>query len=93
MHPARWWRTILAARCCVGQQDLAASDVPGAGSAAQYAAVPGQTPEHIGWDNGPEFVARKIQRWLDRASVGTLYINRPSPGRTCTWNRSTAGNS
>jgi putative transposase len=36
-------------------------------------------PQHIRSDNGPEFVAKEIQRWLDRASVGTLYIQKASP--------------
>ena len=36
-------------------------------------------PEHIRSDNGPEFVVNAIQRWLDRAAVGTLYINKGSP--------------
>ncbi len=35
--------------------------------------------EQIGSDNGPEFMAKEIRRWLDRASVGTLYIARGSP--------------
>ena len=36
-------------------------------------------PEHIRSDNGPEFVAKEIQRWLGRASVGTLYIRKAGP--------------
>ncbi len=35
--------------------------------------------EHVRRDNGPEFIAKEIQRWLDRASVGTLYIQKASP--------------
>lgn len=35
--------------------------------------------EHIRSDNGPEFVATEIQRWLDRAAVRTLYIQKASP--------------
>jgi len=45
----------------------------------QYLFAVRGAPEHIRSDNGPEFVARKVQRWLDRASVGTLYINKASP--------------
>src|SRR6478609_8091165 len=30
-------------------------------------------------DNGPEFIARELQRWLERASVRTLYIQKASP--------------
>ncbi|QNN21834.1 IS3 family transposase [Planctomycetales bacterium ZRK34] len=36
-------------------------------------------PAHIRSDNGPEFIAKEIQRWLSRASVGTLYIHKASP--------------
>jgi len=35
--------------------------------------------EHIRSDNGPEFIAKNIQRWLKRAVVDTLYINKASP--------------
>ena len=45
----------------------------------QYLFAVRGTPEHIRSDNGPEFIATKIQRWLDRASVGTLYIQKASP--------------
>lgn len=38
-------------------------------------AVPG-APGHLRSDNGPEFVAKEIQRWLDRASVNTLYVRK-----------------
>ena len=36
-------------------------------------------PEHVRSDNGPEFIAKEIQRWLEKASVGTLYIQKASP--------------
>ena len=36
-------------------------------------------PEHVRSDNGSEFVAKGIQRWLNRASVDTLYIQKGSP--------------
>ena len=36
-------------------------------------------PEHVRSDNGPEFVAKELQRWLDRAAVRTLYIQKASP--------------
>jgi putative transposase len=35
--------------------------------------------EHIRSDNGPEFIAKELQRWLERASVQTLYIQKASP--------------
>jgi transposase InsO family protein len=36
-------------------------------------------PEHIRSDNGPEFVAKGIRRWLVQAGVSTLFIARSSP--------------
>ncbi len=36
-------------------------------------------PEHVRSDNGPEFIAKEIRRWLARASVDTLYIQKGSP--------------
>ena len=36
-------------------------------------------PEHIRGDNGPEFVAKGIRRWLVQAGVSTLFIARSSP--------------
>ena len=37
------------------------------------------TPAHLRSDNGPEFVARSVFRWLDQAGVGTLFIAKGSP--------------
>ncbi len=36
-------------------------------------------PEHIRSDNGPEFVAKELQKWLGSVGVGTLYIEPGSP--------------
>jgi len=36
-------------------------------------------PEHIRSDNGPEFAARAIRKWLNRLGVKTLYIKPTSP--------------
>jgi len=36
-------------------------------------------PEHIRSDNGPEFTARAVRRWLNRLGVKTLYIEPGSP--------------
>jgi len=36
-------------------------------------------PEHIRSDNGPEFTARAIRKWLSRLGVKTLYIEPGSP--------------
>ena len=36
-------------------------------------------PEHIRSDNGPEFIARELQRWLAKVGTRTLYIERGSP--------------
>ncbi|MFO7957604.1 MAG: IS3 family transposase [Candidatus Brocadiia bacterium] len=36
-------------------------------------------PDHIRSDNGPEFIARAIRRWLERAEVKTLYVGPGAP--------------
>ena len=36
-------------------------------------------PEHIRSDNGPEFTAREVRRWLEKLGVKTLFIERGSP--------------
>ena len=36
-------------------------------------------PEHIRSDNGPEFTAKAIRKWLSRLGVKTLYIEPGSP--------------
>ena len=36
-------------------------------------------PEHIRSDNGPEFIAKPLRRWLTRLGVQTLYIEPGSP--------------
>jgi len=48
----------------------------------QYLFTVRGTPAHVGSDNRPEFMAREIQRWLNQASMGTLYVQKASPGRT-----------
>jgi putative transposase len=45
----------------------------------QYLLAVRGTPQHVRSDNGPEFIAREIQRWLKQAAVGTLYIQKASP--------------
>ena len=45
----------------------------------QYLFAVRGAPQHIRSDNGPEFIARKIQRWLNRAAVRTLYVGKASP--------------
>jgi len=45
----------------------------------QYLFAIRSDPEHIRSDNGPEFIAKEIQRWLSQASVDTLYIQKGSP--------------
>eukprot|EP00752_Nemacystus_decipiens_P013544 g12002.t1 len=45
----------------------------------QYLFAVRVAPEHIRSDNGSEFVARDIRRWLDQAQVRTLYIQKASP--------------
>lgn len=36
-------------------------------------------PEHLRSDNGPEFIAQAVTRWLDRAGVKTLFVAKGSP--------------
>ena len=36
-------------------------------------------PAHIRPDNGPEFTAKAVRRWLGRVGVTTLYIELGSP--------------
>ena len=36
-------------------------------------------PRHIRSDNGPEFIAKALRKWLSRASVETLYVEPGSP--------------
>ena len=36
-------------------------------------------PEHVRSDNGPEFTARAIRKWLHRLGVKTLFIEPGSP--------------
>jgi len=36
-------------------------------------------PEHIRSDNGPEFTAKVVRRWLENIGVRTLYIEPGSP--------------
>lgn len=36
-------------------------------------------PEHIRSDNGPEYIASVVRRWLARLEVGTLFIEPGSP--------------
>jgi transposase InsO family protein len=36
-------------------------------------------PEHIRSDNGPEFIAEELRKWLDKVGTKTLYIEPGSP--------------
>ncbi len=36
-------------------------------------------PEYIRSDNGPEFMARVVRRWLSRLGVKTIFIEKGSP--------------
>jgi transposase InsO family protein len=38
-----------------------------------------RVPEHIRSDNGPEFTAKAIRKWLERMDVKTLFIEPGSP--------------
>jgi transposase InsO family protein len=48
----------------------------------QYLFAVRGVPEHVRSDNGPEFIAKELQRWLERADVRTLYIQKASPWET-----------
>jgi len=37
------------------------------------------TPKHIRSDNGPEFIAVAVRRWLENQGIATLYIEPGSP--------------
>ena len=39
-------------------------------------------PEHIRSDNGPEFTAKAVRKWLNQMEVKTLFIEPGSPWRT-----------
>jgi transposase InsO family protein len=45
----------------------------------QYVFAVRGAPAHLRSDNGPEFVAQAVTRWLERASVKTLFIAKGSP--------------
>ena len=47
-------------------------------------------PEYLRSDNGPEFSAKLVRRWLGRVGVETLFIEPGSPWRTATTRASTA---
>ena len=36
-------------------------------------------PEHIRSDNGPEFTAKAVRKWLNRVGVKTLFVEPGSP--------------
>lgn len=57
-------------------RSLAAKDVIGA--LAKAAEVRGM-PEHLRSDNGPEFIAKAVRRWLACEGTKTLYIEPGSP--------------
>ena len=66
-------------RECLGievSRSFTAQDVMGV---LQYLFAVRGTPQHIRSDNGPEFVAKTVRRWLQRADVGTLFIAKGSP--------------
>ncbi len=46
-------------------------------------------PEHLRSDNGPEFVARDLRKWLAGTGAKTAYIEPEAHGRTATVKAST----
>ena len=45
----------------------------------QYLFAVRGTPQHIRSENGPEFVAKAVCRWLEKADVKTLFVAKGSP--------------
>ena len=45
----------------------------------QYLFAVRGTPDYIRSDNGPEFVARSVRRWLKQSNVGPLFVAKGSP--------------
>lgn len=45
----------------------------------QYLFAVRGTPAYLRSDNGPEFVARSVRKWLDQACVQTLFVAKGSP--------------
>jgi putative transposase len=45
----------------------------------QYLFAVRGAPQHIRSDNGPEFVAKAVCRWLEKANVKTLFVAKGSP--------------
>lgn len=39
----------------------------------------GRKPDYVRSDNGPEFVAKSVQQWLEQAQIGPRYIEPGSP--------------
>ena len=56
-------------------RSFTAQDVTGV---LQYLFAVRGTPQHIRSDNGPEFVAKTVRRWLQRSDVKTLFISKGS---------------
>jgi len=48
-------------------------------------------PRHIRSDNGPEFIAQTLRRWLKQVGVGTLYIEPGSPWENTAMPRASTG--
>lgn len=60
----------------IAERKITASDV--IGCLAELFLVHG-LPEHIRSDNGPEFTAKSVRRWLERLGARTLFIEPGSP--------------
>lgn len=46
-------------------------------------------PTHIRCDNGPEFIAKALQRWCSRRGSATSHIEPGAPGRISSWSPTT----
>ena len=68
--------TLRKCTCCGPSGQIGSSDVIRLVKAA--IALHG-APEFIRSDNGPEFIAKELQRWLAEQKIKTLYITPASP--------------
>ena len=72
---------------CFGQVDQPSATAQDVVGILQYLFSVRGTSRHLRSDNGPEFVAKTVRRWLARSDVKTLFIAKGSPWKTATSSR------